>query len=144
MSQYVPGLEGVPAVESSICTIDVENRRVVIRGYSLEKLAVEKTYEEVAYLLIYGKLPDDDELRAFRKNLVENRLIEMLKHLPSTTHHIDAVRTGVSALAPYDPDPVSYPTTTSSGLSGKTLWRTGGYLMRLSRCLSICPRPRTT
>jgi citrate synthase len=39
----------------------------VIRGYSLEKLAVEKTYEEVAYLLIYGKLPDDDELRAFRK-----------------------------------------------------------------------------
>jgi citrate synthase len=109
MSQYVPGLEGVPAVESSICTIDVENRRVVIRGYSLEKLAVEKTYEEVAYLLIYGKLPDDDELRAFRKNLVENRripdeVIEMLKHLPSTTHPIDAVRTGVSALAPYDPD----------------------------------------
>ena len=109
MSQYIPGLEGVPAVESSICTIDVENRRVVIRGHSLEKLAQEKTYEEVAYLLLHGRLPDRDELGAFRKSLVDNRniphaVVEMLKHLPPTTHPIDAVRTGVSALAPHDPD----------------------------------------
>ncbi|MEM1943214.1 MAG: citrate/2-methylcitrate synthase [Candidatus Caldarchaeum sp.] len=109
MSQYVAGLEGVPAVESTISTIDVENRRIIIRGKSLEKLARENSFEEVAYLLLYGKMPDGDEVRMFREELASNRtipeqVVEALKTLPSSTHPMDALRTGVSTLAPYDPE----------------------------------------
>ncbi|MEM4281540.1 MAG: citrate synthase/methylcitrate synthase [Candidatus Caldarchaeum sp.] len=111
MSQYpyVPGLEGVPAVESTICTIDVENRRIIIRGKSLEKLAREHSFEEIAYLLIYGKMPDSDELKHFSNNLALNRnvpdeVVSVLKSLPANTHPMDALRTGASALAAYDPE----------------------------------------
>ncbi|MEM0441406.1 MAG: citrate synthase/methylcitrate synthase [Candidatus Caldarchaeum sp.] len=107
--QYVPGLEGVPAVESRICTIDVENRRIIIRGKSLEKLAAEKSFEEVAHLLVYGRLPDSDELKQFMKKLAYDRnipepVVSALTALPSSTHPMDLLRTGVSALSAYDPE----------------------------------------
>ncbi|BAJ50745.1 citrate synthase [Candidatus Caldarchaeum subterraneum] len=109
MMQYVPGLEGVPAVESRICTIDVENRRIIIRGKSLEKIAQEHSFEEVAHLLIHGHLPDADESKQFTRLIaVERRVpsavVDVVKSLPAETHPMDALRTGVSALAPFDPD----------------------------------------
>ncbi|MDW7977387.1 MAG: citrate synthase/methylcitrate synthase, partial [Candidatus Caldarchaeum sp.] len=78
-------------------------------GWSLEKLARENSFEEVAYLLLFGKLPDPDELRKFNSELEGNRevsddVVEALKRLPSNTHPMDALRTGVSALAPHDPE----------------------------------------
>ncbi len=109
MGMYVPGLEGVPVVESKICTIDVEKRRIIIRGKSLEKLARENSFEEVAYLLLFGRMPDSDELKEFSKQLaayrtVPEEVVSVLKDLHSNVHPMDAIRTGVSALAPYDPD----------------------------------------
>jgi len=54
---YSPGLEGVVVKESEICLIDVENSKIYYRGYDLEELAERSSFEETAYLLIYGRLP---------------------------------------------------------------------------------------
>ncbi|MDW8063779.1 MAG: citrate synthase/methylcitrate synthase [Candidatus Caldarchaeum sp.] len=109
MTAFVPGLEGVPAVESRISTIDVENRRIIIRGESLEKLALERSYEEVAYLLIHEHLPDADELKEFTKSLSTERVIPSavitgLTCMPAGIHPMDLLRTGVSGLSAYDPE----------------------------------------
>jgi len=106
---YVPGLENIPAAESSICTIDVEAGAVWIRGYSLEELAEKASFEEVSYLLFYEKLPSKSELQEYRSVLEKERQIPrevftLLSTLPKNTHPMDALRTAVSALAGYDPE----------------------------------------
>ena len=66
---YRPGLEGVVAGESAISRIDVERNRLIIRGYDLVDLTSNSSFEEVAYLLLNGELPDRAQLGAFLDTL---------------------------------------------------------------------------
>ncbi|MBM3960068.1 MAG: citrate synthase [SAR202 cluster bacterium] len=104
--QYFPGLEGVIAGETAISTI---SGGLQYRGYGIEELATRSNFDEVAYLLLHGGMPTPAELAGFRKRLSENRVIpdavvDFIRKLPRNAPAMDVLRTGVSALAHFDPD----------------------------------------
>jgi citrate synthase len=106
---YSPGLEGVIAGISTISEIDSDRSSLQYRGYDVHDLAEHGTFEETAYLLIYGKLPTRADLEAFKQTLSSEREVPQavytaLKALPKETHPMDAIRTAFSVLAPFDPD----------------------------------------
>ena len=103
---YSPGLEGVTAGETAISTIA---GGLQYRGYSIEDLASHASFEEVAYLLLYGELPKAEELAALQARLgeaavVPAELLDFLRHIPATAGTMDVMRTAASALAHWDPD----------------------------------------
>jgi 2-methylcitrate synthase/citrate synthase II len=106
---YSPGLEGVIAGISTISEIDSDRSSLQYRGYDVHDLAEHGSFEQTAYLLIFGKLPTAAELADFNKTLsserqVPNEIYDVLKALPKDSHPMDAIRTAFSALAPFDPD----------------------------------------
>lgn len=97
------GLAGVVVGDSAICTVGKEGKGLNYRGYSIEDLAKNARFEEVAYLLIYGKLPNLTELAAYEKRLQWLRWLPepvkaVLEELPAEAHPMDVLRTGCSAL----------------------------------------------
>lgn len=103
---YSPGLEGVIAGETAISTV---SGGLQYRGYSIEDLARSATFEEVAYLLLYGELPTAEQLDQFQKRLgaaahVPPAIIETLRKIPATANSMDVLRSGCSLLAHWDPD----------------------------------------
>jgi 2-methylcitrate synthase len=103
---YSPGLEGVIAGETAISTIEEGLR---YRGYPVGELVENCTFEEVAFLLLYGELPKRPELVEFRKCVAANRhlpqpLRTLLHALPSETSGMDSLRSSISILAHFDPD----------------------------------------
>ncbi len=104
---YSPGLEGVIAGESAICTITDEG--LSYRGYRIADLAQNARYEEVAYLLLHGDLPNQQQLNAFIEELSANSslppaLLDMLRQVPPSAAPMDVLRSGVSLLAHWDPE----------------------------------------
>ena len=103
------GLVGIYVDESYITYIDGMNGKLYYRGYSLEDLVKYSDFEEVAYLLIYGKLPSVSELGSFKDELIKERnlpdnIVSILKSYPRNTTRIELLRTSISALSLYDPD----------------------------------------
>jgi citrate synthase len=102
---YSPGLEGIVAGETAISTIA---GGLEYRGYQVEALARGATFEEVAYLILYGELPKPSELTAFESRLhaaaVAPPILEILSRLPPEALFMDVMRTGASLLAHWDPD----------------------------------------
>jgi len=103
------GLEDVVAAPSSICFIDGDKGILAYRGYNIHDLAEQSTFEEVVYLLWYGRLPKRDELDKLSAELAANRevppeVIELMRMFPRSAVPMDALRTAISALAFYDPD----------------------------------------
>jgi 2-methylcitrate synthase len=97
------GLAGIVAGDSAICTVGKEGKGLNYRGYSINDLAKNARFEEVAYLLIYGKLPNQAELAAYEKRLQSLRglpaqLKSVLEQLPADAHPMDVLKTGCSAL----------------------------------------------
>src|SRR5215471_1627374 len=97
------GLAGVVAGQTAISTVGKEGMGLTYRGYSINDLAEQATFEEVAFLLLYGRLPNQSELEAYRKRLASLRglpgaLKTVLEQLPANTHPMDVLRTGCSAL----------------------------------------------
>jgi len=78
MSEYLPGLAGVPATKSNISDIDGEKGILAYRGYTIEDLAANSTFEETALLLLDGRLPTRQELENFSHQLIENRRIKFI------------------------------------------------------------------
>ncbi|MFX1294801.1 MAG: citrate/2-methylcitrate synthase [Promethearchaeota archaeon] len=108
-SKTYKGLVGIYVDESLITNIDGEQGKLYYRGYSLEDLVEKSTFEEVAYLLIYGKLPTKLQLQIFNEQLKKERnipdnILTILKMYPRNTTRIELLRTSVSALSLYDPD----------------------------------------
>jgi citrate synthase len=106
---YSPGLEGVPAGISAISEIDSDRSSLQYRGYDVHDLAEHGSYEETAYLLLYGDLPNRSQLRSFKEVLgaereVPDGVYAALKAMPKKAHSMDFIRTGYSVLAPFDPD----------------------------------------
>jgi len=100
------GLQGVVAASTGLSL--VEDGNLQYRGYAIEDLAANAQYEEVAYLLLNGELPDEDQLAAFRRELAENRplspLLSGLLDEVAGGSAMDVLRTVVSASAVEDPD----------------------------------------
>src|SRR5215475_13514408 len=93
------GLAGVVAGETSISTVGKEGVGLTYRGYSIEDLAEKSTFEEVAFLLLYGHLPNRAELQTYKQRLTALRslpaaLKTVLEQLPAATHPMDVLRTG--------------------------------------------------
>src|SRR3981189_2737614 len=103
------GLEGVVATTSSICYIDGDEGVLAYRGYDIHDLADHSTFEEVCYLLWFGRLPKPDELKSLRHQLAEERKLDpsILRGLDLPPKHVlpmDVLRTLVSMLSYYDPE----------------------------------------
>ena len=102
------GLEDVIALESQICFIDGRGGRLLYRGYDIRDLARSGTFEEVAYLLWYGRLPTQPQLDELRGRLVSLRAIppplsRLLEEMPEGAPPMEILRTAVSALALFEP-----------------------------------------
>lgn len=103
---YSPGLEGVIAGETAICTVE---GGLSYRGYSVGDLAEQCSFDETAYLLLYGDLPNVAQLKAFQTRVASARrlpppLLTFLGEIPKWTTPLDALRTAVSALGHFDQD----------------------------------------
>src|SRR5437667_6418217 len=103
------GLAGVVAGRTAICTVGKEGMGLTYRGYSINDLAEKAGFEEVAFLLLYGHLPNRAELENYRGKLRSLRgltagLKTILEQLPSNTHPMDVLRTGCSDLCYHEPD----------------------------------------
>jgi len=103
------GLEGVVASETELSYIDGEQGILLYRGHDIHDLAENASYAEALYLLWNDELPDRGQLRSFEDRLaehraVDDRVLDVLGLLPGETPAMTALRTGVSALASYDPE----------------------------------------
>ena len=108
MSEYLPGLAGVPATQSNISDIDGEKGVLYYRGYPIEQLAKHSSFEETTLLLLDGELPTAAALAEFDAQLRDNRQIkyhvnELMKNLPSAGHPMDMLQTAVSSLSMFYP-----------------------------------------
>ena len=97
------GLRGITAGETKLCTVGKEGTGLTYRGYDINDLAENAQFEEVAYLLLYGKLPNKAELDAYIERLKGMRdlpaaLREVLERIPKSAHPMDVMRTGCSML----------------------------------------------
>jgi len=103
------GLSGVVAGQTAISTVGKEGVGLTYRGYSINDLAEKATFEEVAFLLLYGQLPRRAELESYKTKLKSLRglpsgLKTVLEQLPGNTHPMDVLRTGCSALGCIEPE----------------------------------------
>ncbi|KPQ01332.1 2-methylcitrate synthase [Marinobacter sp. HL-58] len=97
------GLRGQVAGVTSLCTVGQSGTGLTYRGYDISDLAENAQFEEVAYLLLRGKLPNQQELDAYKKKLASLRelpyaLKTVLEHIPKDAHPMDVMRTGCSML----------------------------------------------
>lgn len=103
------GLRGQSAGSTAICTVGKEGVGLTYRGYTIEDLAAHATFEEVAYLLLYGALPTQGQLQRYRAKLqglrgLPTALREILERIPADAHPMDVLRTGVSVLGTLEPE----------------------------------------
>ena len=108
MIEYIPGLAGIPATESSISSIDGKNGVLAYRGYSIKDLAKNASFEEVAMLLRDGELPSADKLKEFQCVLhkryeVKRNIRQMMWALPTNGHPMDVLQTAIAAMATFYP-----------------------------------------
>jgi len=108
MSEYLPGLAGVPATKSNISDIDGENGKLFYRGYPIGQLAAHSSFEETTLLLLDGELPTKSALNEFDHQLRENRLVKyniraLMKCLPSSGHPMEILQTAIASLGMFYP-----------------------------------------
>jgi citrate synthase len=103
------GLRGVVIADTRICEVDGANGRLIYRGYLVQDLAENASFEEVAFLLLYEKLPDKSELAEFKRRLLAERhlppeMIDVFKNRPKDALPMDLLQAAVPLLAHHDPD----------------------------------------
>jgi 2-methylcitrate synthase len=96
-------LSGVEAGTTALCTVGRSGNDLNYRGYDILDIAEEATFEEIAYLLIHGKLPNSAELASYKAKLQQLRGVpaivrNVLEQIPAGAHPMDVMRTGCSAL----------------------------------------------
>ena len=102
------GLEGVVAATTKLSSVRGLDGELIYRGYNINELAGNATYEEVVHLLHRGKLPNQAELDSLKAELAAARelpsgVVDLIKQLPKEASPMRAIRTAVSALACYEP-----------------------------------------
>jgi citrate synthase len=106
------GLRGVVIAESRICDVDGANGRLIYRGYLIQDLAKNASFEEAAYLLLYEKLPDPTELEAFKRRLkaaqgLPPEVIAAMQTMPKNAMPMDILQAVVPMLAQHDEDVIN-------------------------------------
>jgi 2-methylcitrate synthase len=96
-------LSGVPAGNTALCTVGRSGNDLHYRGYDILEIAETCEFEEIAHLLVHGKLPNKSELASYKAKLkalrdVPMSVLNVLEQLPAAAHPMDVMRTGVSAL----------------------------------------------
>ncbi len=103
------GLVGVISDETKVSEVMPEINSLTYRGYAVQDLAKQCRFEQVAYLLLHGELPSDEELKKFEQaersnRKISNTLKTIIKNYPSNAHPMDTTRTSVSHMGLEDPD----------------------------------------
>ena len=148
---YHPGLEGVIASETAIANIEGKDGAggLEYRGYRIEDLAGHVSYEQTAFLLLHGDLPNREQLREFDARLRRSRqipepLVELLRQVPGHIHPMDALRSSVSVLSHFDPDVNAPPTDHAANVRKAErmiaqMATAVAYRQRISRGLPLVP-----
>lgn len=105
------GLAGVVVGDTAICTVGKAGIGLTYRGYGIDDLAAQATFEEVAFLLIYGHLPNEQELKQFVHRLVKQQALPealkvILENIPASAHAMDVLRSACSALGTLEPETI--------------------------------------
>ena len=117
MSEFKPkksvALSGVTAGDTALSTVGRSGNDLHYRGYDIHDLAKNCEFEEVAYLILYGTLPSRAQLTEYKNRLAKLRDLPaevktILENLPKSTHPMDVIRTGVSALGCHLPESESH------------------------------------
>src|SRR6202795_2569864 len=108
-TQLIRGLEGVVAAETELCDLDGTNGRLAYRGYDIDDLARKATFEEVAYLLWMGELPNKNQLDRFMAELAAARpipgdLVKAYALMPKQTDPMRVLQASVAILGMHDLD----------------------------------------
>ena len=108
MTDYSPGLAGIPAARSKISFLDGIKGILEYRGIPIQVLAEKSNYLETAYLLVFGRLPTRDEFQKFSGDVAAHRRIkfrirDLMKCLPEGGHPMDALQAAVAALGMFYP-----------------------------------------
>ncbi|RMN92680.1 Citrate synthase [Pseudomonas coronafaciens pv. coronafaciens] len=103
------GLRGQVAGQTALSTVGMAGAGLTYRGYDVRELAAEAQFEEVAYLLLYGELPNQSQLSAYLDKLkglrdLPQALKDVLERIPADTHPMDVMRTGASMLGTLEPE----------------------------------------
>jgi 2-methylcitrate synthase len=119
-------LSGTPAGNTAICTVGHSGNDLHYRGYDIRDLAAHCEYEEVAHLLVHRKLPNEEELAAYKARLRPLRSLpgavkQALELLPPTTHPMDVLRSGVSVLGCIVPEGSEHSETGARSIADKLL-----------------------
>jgi 2-methylcitrate synthase len=102
-------LSGVPAGNTALCTVGRSGNDLHYRGYDILDIATRCEFEEIAYLLVHGSLPDQGELRGYKAKLRSWRGLpaavkQALEAIPASAHPMDVMRSGVSVLGTVLPE----------------------------------------
>lgn len=108
------GLEGVVAGRTALAAVGQEGHGLIYRGYSIDDLAEHAQFEEVAYLLLRGELPNAQQLDAYQQELVSMRTLPdplkaALEQIPASAHPMDVLRTGCSMFGCLEPESETNP-----------------------------------
>lgn len=113
MTAQKAGLEGIIVGDTAISTVGKEGIGLTYRGYDIHELAAHSSFEEVAYLLVYGTLPTLSQLQAYRDRLIKlrrlpNELKLLLETIPGSAHPMEVLRTSVSMLGTLESESAQY------------------------------------
>src|SRR5689334_16691034 len=127
-------LSGVPAGNTALCTVGRQGNDLHYRGYDILDFAEQAQFEEVAYLLVHGKLPTVAELAGYKQKLRALRGLpaavqDVLECIPANTHPMDVLRTGCSALGSVLPEPNEHKISEARNVADRMLACFGSMLL---------------
>lgn len=119
-------LSGVVAGNTALSTVGKSGNDLHYRGYDIMDLASKASFEEVAYLLIYGTLPSSSQITTYQTLLISQRglpiaLQKVLKQLPTTSHPMDVLRTYVSVMGSMQPEKEGHPLSGARDIANKLM-----------------------
>ena len=127
-------LSGVPAGNTAICTVGRTGNDLHYRGYDILEIADRCEFEEIAHLLVHEKLPNRAELAAYKAKLAKLRGLadpvrKVLEQLPASSHPMDVMRTGVSALGCVQPEKADHNVEAARDISDQLIASFGSMLV---------------
>ena len=127
-------LSGTTAGNTAICTVGLSGNDLHYRGYDILNFATQAEFEEIAYLIIHEKLPNKRELAAYKTKLKSYRDIPdavkiVLEQLPKTTHPMDVMRTGCSALGCIETEPDTHEKSAAQNIVDRLIASFGSILL---------------
>ena len=127
-------LSGVTAGNTALCTVGKTGNDLHYRGYDILDVAQSCEFEEIAHLLVHGKLPTSDELRAYKNKLLALRGLPanvkaVLEALPASSHPMDVMRSGVSALGCVLPEKDDHNTPGARDIADRLMASFGSMLL---------------